>query len=60
MIDFRRPFREFREEVVNELPLNVLPPSEFILIRIETLLWVLIRLVYELGRALIQFSNWRV
>jgi len=51
MVDFRRPFREFEEEVVAGLP----PAGRSIhqLLRIEALLWILIRLVYELGRALV-------
>ena len=43
MIDFRRPFWVVEEEVVAGLP----PAGQ---VRIEALLWVLIRLVYELGR----------
>lgn len=61
MIDFRRPFSEFREEVLEGLPLNATPRTEFIFmrtaaVRIEMLLWVLIRLVYELAQALVGWS----
>jgi hypothetical protein len=49
MIDFRRPFSSFVEEVVAGLP----PAGQ---VRIEALIWVLIRLVYELAQALIGWS----
>ena len=46
MIDFGRPFDEMRVEVEAQLP-EAQPE------RLEVLIWVLIRLVYELAQAIV-------
>ena len=44
MIDFNQPFSEFRNAAEASLPVNHYT---------EALLWILIRLVYEIGQGLL-------
>ena len=54
MIDFNQPFSKFRNEAETSLPpMPSLPPMRADHQCIVALLWILIRLVYEIGQGLL-------